>query len=101
MKLALEGSARMLLGETEAGSALLQKVDWRCFMRQEQIVFGGLLAKFRLTGLPNRELKSESPVADPEQTPAWRKAIDRLQKDQTGDVLPPLPALRSDAIESP
>jgi hypothetical protein len=94
MKTALEGCARVLAGETEAGSALLKKVDWSGFMRQERIVFSGLLEKSKLTGLSIPELKSEPPVADPEQTPAWRKTLERLQKDQTGGVLPSLPAPR-------
>ncbi len=94
MTTALEGCARVLAGETEAGSALLMTVDWSGFMRQERIVFSELLVKSKATGLPVPELKSESPVTDPEQSPAWRKTVGRLQKDQTGDVLPSLPAPR-------
>jgi hypothetical protein len=97
MKLALEGCARVLAGETGetgAGSALLQRVDWSGFMRQEKTIFSDLLVKSKITGLPLPEIKSESPAADPGQSPAWRKTVERLQKDQTGEVLPSLPAPR-------
>jgi len=91
---AMEGCARVLAGETEAGSSLLKTVDWSGFMRQERSVFGKLLAKSGIPGAPIPELKSEPTVADPGQSPAWRKTLERLQKDQTGDVLPSLPAPR-------
>ena len=94
MKTALEGCARVLAGESEAGSELLKTVDWNGFMRQERIVFSELLVKSKVAGLAIPELKSEPPVADPEQTPVWRKTLERLQKDQTGEVLPVLPAPR-------
>ncbi|MCX6877913.1 MAG: hypothetical protein NTW21_29480 [Verrucomicrobia bacterium] len=94
MKAALEGCARVLAGETEAGTTLLKRVDWSAFMRQERIVFRDLLVKSKISILPIAELKSESPEADPEQTPAWRKAMERLQEDQAGDVLPSLSAPR-------
>ena len=94
METAMEGCARVLAGETEAGSSLLKTVDWSGLMRQERSVFGKLLAKSGIPGAPIPELKSEPTVADPGQSPAWRKTLERLQKDQTGDVLPSLPAPR-------
>ncbi len=99
MTTALEGCARVLAGETEAGSALLKTVDWSGFMQQERIVFGELLVKSKVTGLPVPELKSEPPAVDPGQSPAWRKTLERLQKDQTGEVLPSLPAPRVKGTE--
>lgn len=63
-------------------------------MRQERSVFNNLLVKSKVTGLPIPELKSEPPIAGPQQTPVWRKTVERLQKDQTGEVLPTLPAPR-------
>jgi hypothetical protein len=94
MKTALEGCARVLAGDTEAGAALLQTVDWNGFMRQERIVFNNLLGKAAIPKLPIPELKAEPPVADPGQSPAWRKTLERLQKDQSGEVLPSLPEPR-------
>ena len=99
MKTALEGCARVLAGETEAGSALLKTVAWSGFMRQERGVFNELLVKSKFSGLPIPELKSEPPVADPGQSPIWRKTVERLQKDQTGEVLPSLPAPRVKGAE--
>ncbi len=90
MKLALEGCARVLAGETEAGTAILQNADWAGFMRQERVVFRDLLGKSKLTDLTIPELKIEPAMADPEQTPAWRKAIEQQKKLESGDVLPPL-----------
>lgn len=101
MKTALEGCARVLDGDTEAGSALLKSVDWSGFMRQERIVFSELLVKSRITGLTIPELKNEPPVADPEQTPAWRKTVERMQKDQTGEILPSLPTPRVKSADWP
>ena len=77
MKTALEGTARILIGETEAGTALLKEVDWRSFMPQERIVFRDLLVKLKISGLPLFELVSPKPETNPEETPAWRKALER------------------------
>lgn len=86
MKTALEGTARVLAGETEAGNALLQEVDWRGFMPQERIVFRDLLVKSKIAGLPVPELESPKAAADPEQTPAWRKALERLEKSENSKL---------------
>jgi hypothetical protein len=116
MKSALEGTARIFAGETEAGSALLKEVAWSGFMPQERIVFRDLLVKPRISGLPVPDLETAKPDTDPTRTPAWRKAlerpvdpdnskpgtnpneapawrkaIERLGKDRAGEVLPPLP----------
>jgi hypothetical protein len=88
MKIALEGCARILVGETEAGRTLLEKVDWSGFMRQERSVFRDVLVKSTIAGLPLPELKIESVEANPEQVPAWRKAMEQLQKDRSGEILP-------------
>ncbi|MCX6875851.1 MAG: hypothetical protein NTW21_18880 [Verrucomicrobia bacterium] len=91
MKAALEGTARVLVGETEAGTALLKEVVWHGFMRQECIVFRNLLVQFKSSGLPMPELVSPNVEANPDQVPAWRKAVERLEKDRAGEVLPALP----------
>jgi hypothetical protein len=101
MLAALEGSARVLGGETEAGAVLLGQVDWSGFMRQERLVFRDLLVKLKLSGLPLLELASPEVGADPAEMPAWRKAVQRLEKDQAGDVLPALPAPRVPAADWP
>ena len=92
MLAALEGSARLLAGEAEAGTALLKKVNWRLFMRQERVVFRDLLVRLKISGLPLPEFESPKAEADPDKIPAWRKALERLEKDRASDVLPALPA---------
>ena len=91
---ALEGSARVLTGDSAAGAPLLAGVDWRSFMSQERIVFRSLLAKLKISELPLSKLASPLVEVAPDQTPAWRKAVERLEKDRAGDVLPALPAPR-------
>ena len=91
---ALEGIARILNGETDAGTALLRQVDWSAFMRQERTVFRNLLVKMKIAELPLPELMSPTSDDDPDRIPAWRKAIERLEKDHANDVLPSLPTPR-------
>jgi hypothetical protein len=115
MQAALEGTARVLAGEVDAGAALLKEVTWSGCMRQESIVLRDLLVKSTISGLVLPELKSLKTDAAPDATPAWRKAVEQLQKkadadtyqapawnkaverhqkDQAGEVLPALPAPR-------
>ncbi len=94
MLTALEGTVRVLVGETEAGTALIKGVDWRGFMRQERIVFRDLLVKCQNTSLPLPELKGANLETDPDPMPAWRKEVGRRKKDRAEDILPPLPQPR-------
>jgi hypothetical protein len=94
MKAALEGTARILAGETEAGNAMLAEVDWRGFMSQESIVFRNLLVRSKNSDLPLPELVRPQVEANPELIPAWRKAVERLEKERAGEVLPALPTPR-------
>jgi hypothetical protein len=93
MLAALEGSARVLAADTEAGTALLREVNWSLFMRQERVVFRDLLAKLKLAGIPLPELKIEPAESQPDQIPAWRKAVERLEQERAAKVLPALPPL--------
>jgi hypothetical protein len=90
MKNTLEGSARVLTGETDAGTALLRDVDWTHLMRQERIVFRDMLVKLKIAAIPVPEIKSEPVATDPDQVPAWRKAVEQLEKNRSADVLPAL-----------
>jgi len=85
LKIALEGSAWVLAGETTKGSELLKKLNWRALMPQEKIVFRGLLVKQKTEGLPIPELDIPKDIAAPEQTPAWRKAIESLEHSQKAE----------------
>ncbi len=89
---ALEASALLLTGETEAGRAELQGVDWSVFMRCESLAFRNLLNRPKFENLPLPEIKELPPAPDIDTIPAWRKAVERLERDRQRDVLPALPA---------
>lgn len=101
MVAALEGTARVLNGDTEAGTALLQDVNWRDFMSQERMVFRSLLVKFENSKLPMPEMASPAAEVNPDLIPAWRKALERFEKDRAGDVLPALLAPKIPGAEPP
>ena len=86
LKIALEGTARVLAGESEMGAAILNKVDWRALMPQEKIVFRGLLVQHKTAGLPIPELGAPKDIAAPEQTPAWRKAIEEREHPENSKL---------------
>jgi hypothetical protein len=93
---ALDGTARVLAGETEAGTVMLKEVDWRAFMHQERVVFRSMLEKLGISGLPMPGLMMSAAEDQPDQIPAWRKEVERLEKNRSGDLppslaVPPLP----------
>jgi hypothetical protein len=100
MKLALEGTARVLNGETDAGSEILAKVPWDTLMTQERTTFRELLNRNSKVKLPEILAKEPTEQIDPEKIPAWRKAIEKMEKDRAGDILPALPAPRIPGAES-
>ena len=87
-KTALEGCARVMMGETDAGVTLLRHVDWTRFMRQECCVFHDMLVKLKVEAIALPEITREPLEAAPDEIPAWRKAVERLEKDRATDVLP-------------
>jgi hypothetical protein len=101
MKTALEGTARVLAGETEAGAALLREVNWKLFIRQERIVFRDVLVKLKISEIPLPEMENLNVETDPELIPAWRKAVEQLEKNRAGDVLPALPAVHIPGTDRP
>ena len=96
---ALEGTARLLVGETEAGTKLLNEIDWSRLMPQESIVLRGLLVKLKLSQLPVPDVAGPRSEVDPEQIPAWRKAVEKAEKSRAGDSLPALPPPRTTGPE--
>jgi hypothetical protein len=100
---ALEGTARILAGDAEAGTALLKRVKWQAFMRQERVVFRQILVKLEISKLllPEQDSGDSEADADPEQQPEWRKAVKRFEKQRAGDVLPALPPSRVSGVEPP
>ena len=98
---ALEGIARVLSGDTAAGTALLRDVDWQLFIRQERVIFRDMLIKLKISEIPLPEMESAPSGAKVEEFPAWRKMVDRLEKERATDVLPSLPALRIPGADAP
>ncbi len=94
---ALEGSARLMLGETAAATSLLDKVDWSTLMPQERVVFRALLQKLKFSGTPLPEPGSATPAP----TPAWRTALARGGKEHAEAARPADPAPSMNAPTPP
>ena len=94
MKSALEGSARALTGDTAAATAILRSVNWSLLMRQERAVFRNLITSHKDLAIPLPELKTEPPPPPSDQCPAWRQALERLEKHRNSPALPALPPLQ-------
>ena len=60
-----------------------------------------MLVKLKISELPLPELANKNVRVDPDQIPAWRKALEGLEKDRVGDVLPALPAPRIPGADWP
>ena len=88
---ALEGTARVLAGQPDAGRQLLDQVNWRLFMRAESHAFRKLLTRREIRDLPLPPLELLTPTPGPEDAPAWRRAVERLEKQRAKDMLPALP----------
>ena len=87
---ALEGTARVLVGETAAGSAMLAEVNWHEFMPQERKLFRSILVKYKSSKLSIPDLANPAAAVNPAEIPAWRKVVERFEKERAGDVLPTL-----------
>ena len=94
---AMTGTARLINGETEEATRLLNEVDWTALMPQEAIVLRGLLTKSRNSDPTIPELAVPVPELDPEQTPAWRKAVEKAAADHANGNLPALPMPKVDS----
>lgn len=85
---ALEGTALVLSGQTDSGRTLLEGIDWGAFMPAESLAFRRILTRLELKDLPLPEMNQLPPVEDPDMVPAWRRAIERMEKDRATDTLP-------------
>ncbi|MFZ9938470.1 MAG: hypothetical protein ACO3JG_15640, partial [Luteolibacter sp.] len=88
---ALEGTARVLAGQADAGRQLLDRVNWRLFMRVEAHAFRKILTRREISDLPLPPMEMLATPPDPENTPAWRRAVERLEEQRAKDTLPALP----------
>lgn len=94
---AMTGTARMIQGETDEATRILNEVDWTALMPQEAIVLRGLLAKSRNSDPTIPEIAVPVPELDPEETPAWRKAVEKAAADRASGELPALPMPKVDS----
>ena len=101
MLAALEGTARVLVGDTVAGTAMLSEVNWREFMGQECKVFRSILLTFKNSTLSMPELANPAAAVNPAEIPAWRKVVERFEKQHAGDVLPALLAPKIPGASQP
>jgi hypothetical protein len=97
---ALEGTARVLAGETEAGRALLQGINWSTFMRAEVLAFRSLLTRLEVRNLPLPDMAKLPPPPDLDNIPSWKRAVERLERQRAKDSLPALPAPRIPGAEN-
>ncbi len=97
---AIEGTARILNGEEEQGQSILGQIDWRRMMRAETVAFRHILTRAEFDDIPLPEIRELTPVLDPEDIPAWRRAVERLERDRAEDSLPPLAAPLIPATEN-
>jgi hypothetical protein len=94
---AMTGTARLINGETDEATRILNEVDWTALMPQEAIVLRGLLAKSRNSDPTIPDIAVPVPELDPEQTPAWRKAVEKAAADRANGNLPALPMPKVDS----
>jgi hypothetical protein len=91
---AMRGTALLLEGNKEEAEAVLANVNWNALLYQENVVFRRLLTTTSVGEVALPEL-DEGPVSDGiEETAAWKKAMERLERDRVDDTLPALPTPR-------
>lgn len=101
MRHALRGTALALSGDSAGASLLLRDIAWAELLPCEAEAFRRLLGRSQVQDLPLPEIALPQAVPDPEASPAWRKAIERLEKERANDVLPPLPTPKIPGNEPP
>jgi hypothetical protein len=97
----IEAAARLLTGDTEVGGKMISEVNWSALMISEKRVYNDLLNRPKFKDLPLPELKQVAPVLSEQEIPAWRKAIERLERDRNKDVLPALPVPKIPGSDRP
>jgi hypothetical protein len=94
MRRALTGVTLTMMDRDDEGRAMLEPVDWKRFLNQENMVFRRLLQDSQIRNLSLPELESPPEIDDIENSPAWKKAMERLERDRTPELLPFLPLPR-------
>jgi tetratricopeptide (TPR) repeat protein len=88
---ALRGTAHLLLGEEETAKLLIEQINWKGLSLSEANVFTRLISKSKIKDVVIPQAQVKAAVEDPSQTPAWKSALEKLEKQRSRDVLPALP----------
>lgn len=94
MRWALEGTALVLSGRPEEGRLVLAKVHYDLFLHQENLVFRNLLVQQRTSDLPMPSIDQIPSSEPPEETTAWKKAVELMERERASEILPALPMPR-------
>ena len=88
---ALEGTAQLGVGQQKEGLLKLQEIDWKQFLQCEVRSLRDISLKLKLQDHVIPEAAVSKAVVDPDSVPSWRKAVERVEKERSRDVLPALP----------
>jgi len=94
MRNALEGTTLTKLGRGDEARALLESVNWQLFLHQENIVFRKLLQESQVRDLDLPEVDALPAIDEVEDSAAWRKAMERMERERATEILPTLPTPR-------
>lgn len=76
----------------EQGRRLLAGIDWTKLLTREAIALHEFLVQLNVENIPLPQISALDPATgNPEDTPAWRRAVEALEAQRSSDVLPPLP----------
>lgn len=89
---AIKGIALLDLGKKDEGTQLISEVNWSLFFTKEAIALRNYLSRLKVRGLELPAVPVIKASDDPENTSAWRKAVEALERNRANDVLPALPA---------
>lgn len=89
---AIKAGALIELKRNDEGALLVAKVNWSAFFSKEASTLREFLAKLKVRDLVLPEVPASSAPDAPENTTAWRKAVQALEQQRAKDVLPALPS---------
>lgn len=95
---ALEGTALMAEEQTEEGAGKLQQVNWKQLFRCEISALRQVAVRLKIRNISIPETPASPVETDPSTIPAWKKAIERMEKDRSIEELPALPQLKMPKI---
>lgn len=88
----IKGSALIDLDQQEEGTRLIASVNWSSFFSKEATALREYLSRLKVRNLVLPAVPTRTSTDNPENTAAWRKAVEALERQRKNDVLPALPA---------